>query len=140
VAFVIDASVALASCFKDERSPYVVSVTSALAAEPAHAPAIWPLEVLNGLLVAGRRKRATSDQVSRLLEFLASLPIEVSAPRPLDAGGPEVRLARQFQLTAYDAAYIALAQRREIPLATIDARLRKAADAAGVQIFKPKRT
>lgn len=139
--FVLDASVAIAVFLEDEASAYADAVASAMTAgELAHTPAIWPLEVLNNLLVAERRKRVTSDETGQLLEFLATLPIEVSAAELVDAGASELRLARQLNLTAYDAAYIALAQRRAIPLATVDARLKKAAVVAGVQIFKPKRT
>jgi predicted nucleic acid-binding protein len=97
-------------------------------------PAHWPLEIVNSLLIAQRRGRVTNAQVSDFLNDLAGLPIRVagavaSAQWPTIAG-----LARQHRLTAYDASYLELAQRSGLPLATLDADLRKAAVAAGAAL------
>src|ERR1035437_6079136 len=76
-AFVLDASVALAWCFEDETSPYSESALRHLATNAAVAPTVWPLEVVNALLIAERRKRITTTKVDLFLKTLQVLPIEV---------------------------------------------------------------
>ena len=98
------------------------------------APAIWPLEVANGLRTAERRGRLALADLSHVRELLVSLPVQVEGV-PLDAALGEVtELARQLDLTAYDAAYLALAARRGLALATVDDRLRRACERAGVEL------
>ncbi len=131
---VVDASVVLAWCFEDEGSATAEAALEALADEGAVAPAIWPLEVANALRTAERRGRLVLADIARLRELLAALPIGIE---PIDlptALGEVVDLALSLDLTAYDAAYLALAARRGLPLATIYEGLRRAARTAGVEL------
>jgi predicted nucleic acid-binding protein len=99
-------------------------------------PAHWPLEIANGILMARRRGRVTDFQVREFIEDLAALPIEVQ-PASAPAAWPEIlRLAQKHRLTAYDAAYLELAQRTGLPLATLDGDLRKAALDAGAELME----
>jgi predicted nucleic acid-binding protein len=136
MAFVIDASATLPWRFADEATSWSEALLDRLeAGEEALVPAHWPLEVLNGLLVARRKGRVTDAQVSEFIEDLAALPI-----RTLPAAATEwpiiLGLAQQHRLTAYDVAYLDLAQRAGLPLATLDADLRKAAAAAGAALVE----
>lgn len=132
--FVLDCSVAVAWCFGDETNPYSEAVLQDLADTGAVAPSIWPLEMANVLLVAERRKRISKAQSRRFVELLQTLPIavdDVSAARAWDS---VLSLAREQQLSAYDAAYLELAMREGLPLATLDGPLRKAARSCGVAL------
>jgi prevent-host-death family protein len=132
--FVVDASVALAWCPADESSELAGRALDRLEQDEALAPAIWPLEVANGLRTAERRGRLDLADMAHVRELLVSLPIEVASV-PLDVALGEVtELARQLDLTAYDAAYLALAARHGVALATVDARLRRACERAGVEL------
>ncbi len=132
--FVVDASVALAWCFADEASELADRVLDQLEHDEALAPAIWPLEVANGLRTAERRGRLDLADLSHVRELLVSLPVQVEGI-PLDAAlGQVTEIARQLDLTAYDAAYLALAARRGLALATVDDRLRRACERAGVEL------
>jgi predicted nucleic acid-binding protein len=134
VTFVLDASITLAWCFADESSEMADRVLDQLESVQAVAPAIWPLEVANGLRTAERRGRLDLADVAQVRELLTALPVEVEGV-PLDAALGEVaELARQLDLTVYDASYVALAARRGLPLATADDRLRRACEQAGVEL------
>ena len=136
MSFVIDASVALAWCFADEASPVADAALDRLNNEDALVPAIWPLEVANGLRTAERRGRLDRADMARIRELLISLPIQVEAI-DLDVALGEVSdLARNLDLTAYDAAYLALAARRGLVLATIDEGLKRACNSAGVKLVE----
>jgi len=136
VSFVIDASVALAWCFADEASHVADAALDRLTNEEAVVPSIWPLEVANGLRAAQRRGRLDLADLTRIRELLISLPIEVEAI-DLDVALGEVSdLARNLDLTAYDAAYLALAARRGLVLATIDESLKRACTTAGVKLVE----
>jgi predicted nucleic acid-binding protein len=131
--FVVDASMTLAWCFSDESTAFTEAVLDLLAnGAEAIVPAIWAFEVANGLLVGERRKRMTSAQVTSVLQRIADLPISIEPIRVDRAFGPILLLARNEQLTEYDAAYIELASREGLPLATLDDRLRRAARSAGI--------
>jgi predicted nucleic acid-binding protein len=133
---VIDASVALAAFFADERSAYTDSITRALSTgEVAYAPSIWPLEILNGLLVAERRKRLGREDVSQLVRFLDGFAIELDELGSLAAHTGDLQFARHFTLSVYDAAYLGVAQRRGLPLATVDKRLTAVAQSIGTSIY-----
>jgi predicted nucleic acid-binding protein len=134
MAFVIDASIALAWCFEDEASPMADGVLSRLEDDEAVAPSIWPLEVANGLRSAERRGRIDEREVPAVVRLLVTLPIEI-VPTPLDqALGDVLSLARAVGLSSYDAAYLDLALRRGLPLATADEYLAQAAEATGVEL------
>jgi predicted nucleic acid-binding protein len=132
---VIDSSVALAWCFPDEQDTYSQSVLDVLATETAIVPDLWHLEVANTLLVGERRKRSTQANTVTWLGFLSSLPIEVDEETKAHAIGDTISLARDHGLSVYDAAYLELAMRRGLPLATLDDKLKAAAQAAGVPIY-----
>lgn len=127
---VVDASVTMAWCFEDEATAETESVLDRLRDEEAAVPALWQLEVTNVLLVAERRGRVTEAQSTRFLDLLSQLPIQVDMSRTdmkaIQATG------RRHQLSAYDAAYLLLAERIGAPLATLDGKLIAAAQAAGV--------
>lgn len=131
---VIDASVALALCLKDEDSAYARTIAARLSYEDATAPEVWPVEVANGLVVAERRNRLLRTELPRVSGFLLALPVRVddgSLDRALSA---VLDLAGRYTLSAYDASYLELARRTSLPLATLDGRLRRAAEAEGVPL------
>ncbi|MDR3635601.1 MAG: type II toxin-antitoxin system VapC family toxin [Isosphaeraceae bacterium] len=132
---VIDSSVAIAWCFSDEQDAYSQSVLDALAAERAVVPDLWHLEVANTLLVGERRKRSTQANTVTWLGFLTSLPIGVDEETKAHAFGDTLSLAREHNLSVYDAAYLELAMRRGLPLATLDDKLKTAAQAVGVALY-----
>ncbi len=132
--FVVDASVALAWCFDDETSDCADGALDRLAHEEAIAPAIWPLEIANGLRTAERRGRLDLADLPRVRDLLLSLPVQVEAVDLRLALGEVTEIARSLELTAYDAAYLTLAARRGLALATVDDRLRRAAVASGVSL------
>jgi predicted nucleic acid-binding protein len=134
---VLDASVTLAWCFPDESTPYTEGVLDLLAnGATAITPAIWPFEVANALLVGERRKRTTLAQVTSVLDRIAALPISVDPIRAERAFGPILSLARKEKLTGYDAAYIELALREGLPIASLDDRLRGAARSTGIALVR----
>ena len=133
---VIDASVALAWCFPDEASEYADGVLVALDGRTAMVPAIWPVEVANALLVGERRKRIRQPEVRRFVELLKSLNILEDGQPFADTVSNILPLAREHDLSAYDAAYLDVAVRHGAPLATLDKALQKAGRAAGVKIFE----
>src|SRR5271166_3728136 len=134
---VLDASVTLAWCFPDESTPYTEGVLDLLATgAEASTPAIWPFEVASALLVAERRKRITTAQVTSVLQRIASLPISVDPVRMDYAFGQILAAARGKKLTEYDAAYLELAMREGLPLATLDDQLKQSARSAGVALVR----
>lgn len=137
MSFVVDASVALAWCFADEGGAYPTRVLEALDGGEAVAASHWTLEVCNGLLVAERRERITAREVTRVSRYLLALPISVDPVQRSRALTATHRLARTRGLSAYDAEYLGLAIRLGLPLATLDADLRDAAAAEGVELFEP---
>lgn len=130
---VLDASATLGFVLADEFSPACESILDHVVIRGAIVPDIWSFEVTNGLLSALRRERLTEQGVAHALVALDQLPIEREASRP--ASGELIGLARSFDLSTYDAAYLWLAQVRNSPLATLDQRLARAARSAGVEIL-----
>jgi predicted nucleic acid-binding protein len=133
---VVDASVALAWCFPDEASEYADGVLVALEGRTAIVPAIWALEIANGLLVGERRKRVRQPDVRRFVELLRGLRITEHSQAVADTVGNVLPLARDYGLSAHDAAYLDVAVRQGAPLATLDNALRKAGRSVGITIFK----
>ena len=129
---VIDASLAMAWCFEDEATDATDAVLDRLRDDEAVVPALWRLEVTNVLLIAERRDRITEAQSTRFLNLLLQLRIRVDATET-DAHAV-LALGRAHRLSAYDAAYLLLAERQAAPLATLDRRLSAAAMAAGVEL------
>ena len=135
MSFVVDNSVALAWCFEDEQTPPVMNLLDRVVETGAFAPSLWPLEALNGLLTAERRKRVDSRDRHRLAGMLRALPVTLDIETADQAWTTTVRLAERHRLSVYDAAYLELAQRRRLPLASLDADLIKAARALGVALL-----
>jgi predicted nucleic acid-binding protein len=134
---VLDASVALAWCFADETTPFTEGLLDLLAnGAEAVSPAIWPFEVANALLAGEKRRRITVAQTTSILRRIADLPISVDSIRMDHAFQQILPLARQSQLTEYDAAYLELALRLSLPLATLDGQLQRAARNVGVPLFR----
>lgn len=130
--FVLDASLALSWCFQDERTEASMRVQDRLLDDNALVPPIWPLEVANGLLSAERRQRITLSRADQELRQLLSLPIAVEQGDTATAWQVVLPLARQHGLSVYDASYLELAQRRGLPLATLDRHLAAAAAQLGL--------
>jgi len=132
---VLDASLALQWFLEDESGrQYGLSVLTSLSSKRAVVPILWFYEVGNGLLMAYRRKRITFDQIDGFLTRLKALPIDAAQQVPAEILELPA-IAQKHSLTNYDAAYLALAMRFRLPLATTDAELRRAAAAAGVAIM-----
>lgn len=131
---VLDASLTLQWFLEDEVDRrYGPSVLASLTTKRAVVPMSWFYEVGNGLLMAHRRKRITFDQIDGFLTRLKALPIEAAQQAQSEVLElPAVAL--KHGLTNYDAAYLALALRLRVPLATKDADLRRAATVSGVEI------
>ena len=134
--FVLDCSVAVAWFFEDEFSEYSERVRQALLNKGVVAvtPSIWPAEVSNVLFQAERRKRINAEQVNQAVRVLSQLPIDVDY-LPLGSMGHVLRLCRTHTLTSYDALYLELALRGNMPLASEDKKLRASAVAAGVEVY-----
>lgn len=99
------------------------------------APAVWPLEVANGLRTAERRGRVHAAELPRLRELLRALPVRVESVELAEALGQVLELARSLDLTAYDASSLELAGRRDLALATGGSRLREACQRADVEVL-----
>ena len=132
---VLDASLALQWFLEDEAGRhYSLSVLARLAEKRALVPWLWFYEVGNGLLMAHRRSRITPEQMDGFLRRLQALPIDLAPETPADVLALPA-LARTHMLSNYDAAYWGLAGKSNLPLATTDQLLRKAAAAAGVKLW-----
>ena len=132
---VLDGSIALAWCFTDEWNEYSQSVLDALDTLTAVVPQLWRLEVANVLLVGERRKRSTQADTIQWTSFLAAFPIVIDDETASHAWQETANLARTHHLSAYDAAYLELAMRLNLPLATLDKQLKAAALTVGVPLF-----
>lgn len=131
----LDASVALAWAFEDEAEGYADMVLEALSGgDGAVVPDLWGYEVVNALVVGERRKRILPAESARFLTLLRGLPIEFEA-FSFDGMTELAPLVREHGLSAYDVAYLAVAARRGIPLATQDRSLGEAARRSGVVVF-----
>ena len=133
---VIDASVALAWCFSDERTEAAAGLLDRLAAGAASVPAIWHLEIANVLALSERRRRITPARSAEFITLLETLEIVVDEETATRALGRVLDLAREERLTAYDAAYLELAMRLGIPLASKDGDLCDAAERLGVSVLR----
>ncbi len=131
---VIDASLTLAWYFVDEGTPATDELLDRVAGEGALVPGLWRLEVANGFQTALRRRRIDARYRDASLNELALLPITIDADTNGHAWTTTLRLSERFKLSMYDAAYLELAERRSLPLATLDRDLRKAAPALGVAL------
>ena len=134
-ALVVDSSVAAAWCFPDERTGYTNAVLQAISAPlEAVAPRLWAYEVRNSILMGLRRKRITHGDALEFLESIKALPIRLADPVSYDG---VFGLADRYGLTVYDAAYLDLAIRESLPLASLDDALCRAALNSNVGLFRP---
>ena len=135
MTLVVDASVALTWCFADERRAETDAIGERVSAEGAIVPALFHLELANVLLIAVRRHRVTFNDMSEKLADVAALPIVADDETIARAWTNILVLARDERLTAYDAAYLELALRLGLPLATLDGDLAAAARRRGVKVL-----
>jgi len=133
--FVVDASLVLTWCFPDENSPIADKIANMFRqGDSAMAPAFWPHEVINALLVGEKRKRISHAQTKIFLTDLSTLPVELRLFSGQDVFDHVQALSREYGLTAYDAAYLHLAEVSALPLATLDGDLQDACKLAGVPL------
>lgn len=133
--FVLDASIALTWLFRDELTAERRTVLERLDAEFAVVPAIWPLEMANILAIAERKGRIASAEVAEFVAKIETLDIRVDDGTASRGLREILALARRESLTSYDAAYLDLAMREGLPLATRDRALAKAAKRLGVAVI-----
>jgi predicted nucleic acid-binding protein len=131
MAFVLDASVTACWAFDDEHDADADLAFERMRDEEAVVPCLWWFEVRNILIVNERRRRIAEPQTSVFLANLSRLRIRVDR---IPDEGRVLRLARAHRLSVYDVAYLELAQREVLPLATLDGDLRRAAAAERVQL------
>lgn len=136
MSVVVDASVALDWIFDSERTPWANRVLEAVALEGGSVPAIFPYEVANGLLVGVRTGRFEKDDMPRALALLERLDLVAPGTDVAEEARRMILSGFTTGLTAYDAAYLELALRESLPIATHDADLRRAATKAGVPLFE----
>jgi predicted nucleic acid-binding protein len=135
MSFVLDSSVALAWLLPDEQGSPADELANRLEEGAVCAPALWPLEVGNALITAQRRKRLTERETELLLRTVQTLPVDLDTKSAGDSFAAVTACARKLGLTTYEAAYLELAQRRGLPLATLDQRLADAARKIGVPVI-----
>lgn len=135
MSLVLDSSLTLAWCFEDERTASAESLLRQVAKAGAVVPSLWRLEVANGLQMAVRRRRITPEYRDASLADFAALPISIDPDTDHHAWAETLHLADRLRLTTYDAAYLELARRRTLPLATLDQLLRVAAMTVGTPLL-----
>ena len=132
---VLDCSIVMAWYFVDESDSYADMVARRLPGRGTFVPANWPLEVANAFIVGERRKRSTQAQAAQMIAYLGAMPIVVDDQTNIHVWTSTLSLAWQYDLSAYDAAYLELALRRGLELATLDSPLKAAALGAGVALY-----
>jgi predicted nucleic acid-binding protein len=132
---IIDGSITMAWCFADEATVETARVQDRLIAEAALVPAHWFLEVVNVLVMAEKRQRITAADATNFLRLLAALDIQTDHETSARAFGHLPSLCRSHGLTSYDAVYLDLALRRQLPLASLDDELREAAIGLGIPVL-----
>jgi predicted nucleic acid-binding protein len=133
---VVDASTAISFLLKDEVSPYSLKAVASLRkAASVYVPSHFWLEMSNGLLMAERRNRAPWSEILELIDMAFGLPYVTDEETARRCQSDTLSLARQYKLTIYDAAYLELALRRRLLLATVDKALAKAARTVGVEVL-----
>lgn len=135
MSLVLDSSITLAWVYSDETTQTVIQVFDLLSQGGAWVPGLWRLEVANVLEMSIRRKRHRRNFRDATLADLAQLPIQVDLQIEQQAWTATLHLAERHQLTLYDAAYLEQALRRNLPLATLDEDLRRAANSEKVRIL-----
>lgn len=138
-SLVLDNSVAMRWCFKDGSEAdliYADKVLDSLTSDYTFlVPNLWHLEAANVVVRAQKREWLTAEQMHEFLDLVAQLPLTVDSQTAKQAISATILLAKEHNLSAYDAAYLELALRQQVPLATLDVDLRKAANKINVPIF-----
>lgn len=138
MSFVLDNSVAMCWLLGDGRPAdhaYALRVLQALKTKTAQVPGLWALEAANVMAKAEAKGLVAEARTQAFAATLLRLNIVVDTATASQALGATLNLARRYKLSAYDAAYLELALRQALPLATLDADLQKAAKKAGVKRF-----
>jgi predicted nucleic acid-binding protein len=135
MSLVHDSSVTLAWIYAEETTPAIRHVLDQVSDSGAWVPSLWRLEVANILEMGVRRNRHSAAFRDATLADLALLPIRIDSETEHQAWGATLRLAERHRLTMYDAAYLELALRRALPLATLNAELRAAATAVKLTLL-----
>ena len=133
--FVLDCSIAMAWLFNDEATPKTEALLTRLTTETALVPAWWFIEITNVLAMAERKGRITPIQSDAFIADLGKLGIEQDDEAPRRTFTYLLPMCRRHRLTSYDAIYLDLAVRRNLPLATLDDDLRKTAKKLGVRLL-----
>ena len=131
--FVLDASVTLTWCFEDQSSHYSEAVLAALQTDTAYVPVIWELEVLNALLGAERKKLLSHADCLGFWQSMNSFSVKRydAHVQPLEL----YAIGLEYRLSAYDSTYLELAIKLGLPLASLDKKIRSAAELAGVKLL-----
>lgn len=132
---IVDCSMAMAWCFADEGNEETARVQNRLIAESAVVPAHWFLEVTNVLALAEKRKRISAADATQFVNLLKAFDIQADQDISTRAFDHILPLCRSYALTSYDAAYLDLAIRRQLPIASLDDDLRRAAVSLGLQVL-----
>jgi len=135
VSLVLDASLTMTWYFEDETTPATEEVLNTVAESGAVVPPLWRLEVANGFQSGIRRKRMDVAYRDASIADLRKLPITVDPDTDAHIWTTTLWLSDQYGLTIYDACYLELAQRRNLPLATLDQELRAAGQALGLALL-----
>ncbi len=136
MGFVLDCSATMPWILANDSSGYAERVLNALAESTAYVPTIWPLEVVNVLLVFERKKRLKPNHTLLFMRSLRELPITLITTSSAQVFNRVHELGTEYALSAYDASYLEVSLRNGIPLATLDKNLRDAAVASGVGVFE----
>jgi predicted nucleic acid-binding protein len=139
-ALVVDASVTLTWLFEDQKTRYTLAVLEAIASGIAVVPGIWALEVANVVALSERKGIISAGQRAQFLALIESLPAQVEHYHPRDVWREVLATALKHRLTTYDAAYLELARRLGIPLASLDTDLVAAAKRESVAMFSTKQS
>jgi predicted nucleic acid-binding protein len=138
MSLVLDNSVAMLWLLPQSNPagvPVAEKVLAGLLSGRGHVPSLWALEAANVIARSQRQDKVTQAQASEFISLLDELDLDVDPATAQHALHETLELARQFGLSAYDAAYLELALRKGLPLATLDAKLLAAAEKAGVLVF-----
>ena len=136
MSLVLDSSAALAWIYQDEQPELALRIFEQVALSGAYVPSLWRLEVANGLRTGLRLGRIDHADRDAALSDLMILPITIDSDTDRQAWTATLQLSDRLNLTVYDAAYLELAQRRALPLATFDAPLRAAARRCRVLLIR----
>lgn len=132
---IIDCSITMAWCFGDEATGKTAQVQDRLAAEAAIVPIHWSLEVANVLAMAEKRQRISVADSTLFVRLLSILDIQVDNESGIRTFDHVLPLCRTHGLTSYDAVYLDLALRWQLPLASLDDDLRRAASSLGLEVL-----